>query len=189
MFDEPEKELFLLEGEGNLRLFDNLVFNICQRATTDAYQEGRREVLNNGVMDISGAQLSAILDSNVCEYCHAKDGITVELASGEGKAFYDNNQPPFHPYCRCEWVYIGADEPFKPDENPNQAFLKNFLKYRPDLKDNEDALNQELLRRGEFDLVPEDDYPDAVEDEHEAVELSFFASVDAALSRIWSKNK
>lgn len=74
---------------------------------SDSINFGRDNAVENidGV-EIAAAQWSAILDSSTCEYCSERDEQIISVDDPE----YYEFQPPAHPYCRCIYIYITAEE-------------------------------------------------------------------------------
>lgn len=83
------------------------VKNYSASFVSESINFGRDNAVENidGV-EIAAAQWSAVLDDKTCDYCNERDEQIISVTDPE----YYEFQPPAHPYCRCIYIYITAEE-------------------------------------------------------------------------------
>lgn len=168
-----------VESDASVTFFQGAVMSVGNQVVEEAYSEGRRDAATE--LQVVGAQISAILDSSTCEFCYAKDGLTIDLRTEEGMRLLDENNPPFHGNCRCELVYIEPEESFR-DDNADfeQKFMNKFSKLDPTWKDKpEEELRDYLDENFYSTLTPR---KQALLDEK--MNESVDSSLQAAMKRI-----
>ena len=111
-----------LVAEKVVEFFDNYILRAGSYIINDAVNTGRRESAVD--FDAKGAQYSAYLEGNVCDFCRAIDGMTVRFDDEEGYILFEKYSPAQHPECNCFWVYILEGEKF---EDNNKDFEKKWM--------------------------------------------------------------
>ena len=131
-----------LTAEKIVEFFDNYILRAGSHIVNDAVNTGRRESAVD--FDAKGAQYSAYLEGNVCDFCRALDGMTVRFDGDEGYTLFDKYSPAQHPNCNCFWVYILEGEKFEDD---NREFEKKWMEEFRKRNPNKDWSKAKILDR------------------------------------------
>jgi len=111
---------------------DQAAWMVVSIWVNQSFNSWRKSVAYVNAEKLHSAQYSAIIDWRTSNRCLSLDGKVVKLDSPD----YKNYSPPQHIRCRSMWVYIRADEQFKPDftEIPSSIPVKDTLTSKELLK-------------------------------------------------------
>lgn len=112
-----------LESGISLQFVETYSIRAGDKVIADGFADARHEAMME--IDLGGVQYSAILDDRVCSFCHSLDGMSLNLNTDEGQGLFDRYSPPQHGRCRCMWIGISVDTPFKDN---TKTFEKSWMK-------------------------------------------------------------
>jgi SPP1 gp7 family putative phage head morphogenesis protein len=96
---------------------------VVRTEVAKVYEQGRIQEFD-ATPEITGYEVSAILDTRLCHICRAREG--VQIPKGELEKY--RLTPPYHPFCRCIFLPI-----FVWEEKAGEIKWKKLAKDAPDV--------------------------------------------------------
>lgn len=126
----PEEE-FLLISDSMAKFVKNYTLRVGNDILTEGYNQGEHSASQE--IGANGAQYSAYLEGNPCDFCRALDGMTVDFRQSDGYELFDKYSPAQHPNCQCIWIYILEDDFKAQNKGFEEKWQETFRKQNPEL--------------------------------------------------------
>jgi len=127
---------------------ENYIIQAGRELISEGVNFGREEEAE--IIEATGAQYSAYMEGNVCEFCASLDEMTVDLRTDEGRQLFDQYSPAQHNNCDCNWIYIEEKRFENDNKDFHEKWLDKFHEQNPDLKDF--TVADVLQKYGHFNL-------------------------------------